>query len=82
MRTAKAQVHPPSQCSFTHYRELEEVSDKEPEIWPHWIAVYVHLKDLEIWFLVKQLKYFLASYFHLLSLKPSISWLGQSCAGL
>ena len=29
-------------------RELEEASDKEPEIWPHWIAVYAHLKEHKI----------------------------------
>ena len=27
-------------CSLTQYRELEEASNKESEIWPHWIAPY------------------------------------------
>ena len=32
-------------CSLTQYREEEEASDKEPEIWPHWIAVLAHLME-------------------------------------
>ena len=31
--------------SLTQYREVEEASDKEPEIWPHWIAAYACLKE-------------------------------------
>ena len=32
-------------CSLTKYRELDKVSDKQPPIWPHWMAVLAHLKD-------------------------------------
>ena len=32
-------------CSLIQYRRVEEASDKEPEIWPHWIAAHTHLKE-------------------------------------
>ena len=42
---ASAQSRQSLRCSLTQHRELEDASDKEPETWPYWTAVQVHLKD-------------------------------------
>ena len=34
-------------CSHTQYRRVEEASDKELEIWLHWIAAHGRLKDFK-----------------------------------
>ena len=43
-------------------REIEEASDKEPDIWPHWMAAHACLKEFnlhiaKIPFLMRWLKY-------------------------
>ena len=52
MRTVTAQVSlgihavMPEPSLFAHTIEgTEEASDKEPGIWPHWMAVLSHFKD-------------------------------------
>ena len=53
MRTAKAQASLciravlPELSLFAHtkYREVEEASDNEPEIWPHWVVAHALLKE-------------------------------------
>ena len=49
MRPVKAQsnlpIHRSRHCSQTQYRELAEASDKEPHLWPFWVAVHMCLND-------------------------------------
>ena len=63
----------PDPSLLTKYRELDEASDKELEIWSDWIARHLLLKDhslhkAKVPFLMSQLKFFLHR-------EEKISWL-------
>ena len=51
---ASAQSRQSLLCSLSHYSELEEASDKEPEIWFRLKAAHARFK---VPFLMRQLKY-------------------------
>ena len=64
---ASGQSRQSLRCSLTQYRELKETSDKELEIWTHWIAVHANLKErkphnAKVLYLMSRLKWLKSGY--------------------